>query len=359
MKWFRMEVASSDPSVAEIHIVDIIGDWVDDMINQFWGVDITLTAKAFIKQLAELPASVKTIRVHINSPGGDCFAALTIANALRDQQLSKGRTVETFVDGLAASAASIIMMAGSTVTVADNALVMIHNPWTIAMGAAKDMRKAADDLDKVRTAIVATYKWHSELSDEEIIALLDAETWMDADEAVANGFATAKTEGLKAAALIDRRATKTLAVPEKYRARVDGWLKPEASKPQPAPAVEVLKACTAAGCLEIAQGLVESGATLETVQAKVAETKAAKVATAQRADAITAVCAEAKQPELAAGYIAGGMTVEAVKGHLTTITAKLDKVEIDTGLRPESNTKSKPRIDPAAVYAAMNKGASA
>src|ERR1043165_2866934 len=153
--WWRMD-ASSDPAVAEIFVIDIIGDWVDQLINEFWGMKATLTAKAFLDQLSTLDAGVKTLRVHINSPGGDVFAAATIANALRDQQLTKGRTVETFVDGLAASAASVILMAGSKVTVADNALIMVHLPWTIAMGNAKDLGKVVNELDKVRNTIVAT-----------------------------------------------------------------------------------------------------------------------------------------------------------------------------------------------------------
>ncbi len=74
-QWYRSEV-TDDASVAEIHIIDVIGDWVDERINEYYGVTATVTAKAFIKQLAELPSSVTTIRVHINSPGGDVFAAI-------------------------------------------------------------------------------------------------------------------------------------------------------------------------------------------------------------------------------------------------------------------------------------------
>src|ERR1051325_2166278 len=196
-EWFKFQAAADDASVVDIHIIDFIGDWIDD----YWGFGVT--AKAFLDQLAKLSNDVKTVRVHINSPGGDVFAASNIANALREQQASKGRTVETIVDGIAASAASIILMAGSTIKVADNGVVMVHNPWTIAVGNAADMRKSADTLDTLRNTIVATYKWHSSLSDDELVALMDAETWMDADEAIAKGFATEKVEGLKAAATID------------------------------------------------------------------------------------------------------------------------------------------------------------
>jgi ATP-dependent protease ClpP protease subunit len=361
--WFRMEVSASDPTVAEIQIFDIIGDWIDEQINQIFGVELTVTAKSFLKQLAELPSAVATIRVHINSVGGDCFAAAAIANALRDQQLSKGRTVETVVDGIAASAASVILMAGRKVTMSDNGLIFLHDPWTGSVGNARQLRQAADGLDRVRDTIVSTYQWHSQLSKDEIVALMSAETWMDADEAIANGFATDKVEGLKAAALIDPKAVMKLGVvPEKYRDRLQAFVRPEPEpepKPVPAAAVDVLQACTAGGCLEIAESLVAANATLEVVKAKVAETQATKVAAQTRADAITRLCAHAKAPELAAGYIAGAMSVDAVKGHLTTITAKLDKVEIDTGLRPDAHVKTKARMSTTSIYEDMNKGASA
>src|SRR5690349_6468961 len=118
-KWFRFVNDASDPSTVDIHVIDFIGDWIDQALNEMFGEEISVTAKAFVDQLAALPEGVKAINVHINSPGGDVFAALNIANALRDQQATKNRTVTTYVDGLAASAASIIAMAGSKVVMAD------------------------------------------------------------------------------------------------------------------------------------------------------------------------------------------------------------------------------------------------
>lgn len=353
-QWFRSEV-NGDATVAEIHIIDVIGDWVDELINEYYGVTATVTAKAFVKQLAELPQSVTTIRVHINSPGGDVFAALNIANALREQQTSKSRTVETIVDGLAASAASIIMMAGSTITVADNGMVMIHNPWTGAVGSAADMRKAAETLDAIRNTIVATYKWHSALEAEAIVALMDAETWMDADEAIANGFATAKRDGLKAAASIDGRSLATLQIPERFRARVESLMKPEPARPAAAAALDVVRACTAAGAPEEIEGLLARGATQPDMEAHLASVKAAKAATAQRATDIRAVCTASHLASLADGYIAGAMTVDAVRAHLLTITALMDKTEIDTGLAANSaGPTSAAPIDRAAIYARLN-----
>lgn len=348
--WYRVQAQADDPSVVDIHIIDFIGDWIDDYYGCF-GV----TAKSFVDGLAKLSASVKTIRVHINSPGGDVFGAVNIANALRDQQVSKGRTVETIVDGLAASAASIVMMAGSTVRIADNAMVMVHNPWTIGMGNAADMRKLADDLDTVRNTILATYKWHSTLGDDELVALMDATTWMDADEAIANGFATEKVEGLKAAASLDRRAVATLTVPEKYRARLDALVRPESTAPPAASADEVLALCQNAGLdLTFARTITTSKATLDEARTRVAAEQETRTTAVAREKDIRALCATAKQSEFADGYVRSAMSLADVRAHLTTITAKLDRVEIDGGLNPDAKTAGARTINVAAIYDKYN-----
>lgn len=352
--WFRVDNSAVDATVAEIHIIDIIGDWVDELINEYYGMTATVTAKAFVKQLADLPESVKTIKVHINSPGGDVFAALNIANALRDQQTSKARTVETIVDGLAASAASIIMMAGSKVTIADNAMVMVHNPWSVAVGNAAEMRKAADTLDAVRNTLVATYQWHSALEASAIIALLDAETWMDADEAKANGFATDIAQGLKAAASIDAGAVAKMNVPAKFKARVDALLKPEDKKPTAASAIDIVRDCNAAGFPEEAEALLARDATSADVAAQLTGAKERRASAAARATEIRAVCKAANLDTLADGYVSGGMSADAVKAHLTTITARLDKVEIDAGLTPGNRAQGTRAIDRGAAYKNFN-----
>jgi ATP-dependent protease ClpP protease subunit len=358
-EWFRFHNTASDPTVAEIHIIDIIGDWVDEMINEYYGMTATVTAKAFVDQLAKLPDAVTTIKVHINSPGGDVFAATNIANALRDQQLSKGRTVDTVIDGLAASAASIIAMAGKTVTIADNGMLMIHDPWTGCVGNSAAMRKTADTLDAIRNTIVATYKWHSSLDDDAIVAMMDdAETWMGADEAIANGFATAKVDGLKAAASIDRHAVAVLKVPEKFKARVDALLKPAEpapAAPVAAAAADVLARVSAAGLdLAFATALVSAALPLDQVTARIETAKTEKAHASARTSEIRALCATASQGDLAETFIAGGLSVDGVRATLTNITAKLDRVNIDGGLNPETGT-AKVKIDPSAVYAARNK----
>lgn len=350
--WFRFENAASDPTVAEIHIIDIIGDWIDELINEYYGMKATVTAKAFVDELAKLPDAVTTIKVHINSPGGDVFAAVNIANALRDQQLSKNRSVETIIDGLAASAASIIAMAGRTVTMADNGLLMIHNAWTVAVGEAKDMRKAADTLDAIRNTIIATYKWHSQMDDAAIVALMDAETWMSATEARDNGFVTDVTEGLQAAATIDRRGVAALKVPDKFRARVDALLKPEPTPPAAADPKAVLQACNAAGCAELAEQLL--GLPMDQVTARIDAATAERTAKDARATEIRALCKAANQDSLAEAFIAGNMAIPELKTVLTSFTAQKDSIEIDNH-PPVDGGRAPAVIDVRAVYAERNK----
>ena len=347
--WYRIAAAADDPTVVDIHIIDFIGDWIDD----YWGFGVT--AKAFVDQISKLAETVRTIRVHINSPGGDIFAAVNIANVLRDQQVSKGRAVITIVDGLAASSASIVMMAGSPVRIADNAMVMVHNPWTIGIGNAAEMRKLADDLDQVRKTIVATYKWQSKLSDDELIALMDAQTWMDADEAIANGFATEKIEGLKAAASLDPRAVAKLTIPDKYRARVTALLKPPPEPPTTAAAEDVLRVCRDGECLDLAEGLIAAKATLEDARMRIATERQRRTEALARATQIRGLCLNAKLPELADGYIKGAMPLEAIRAQLTVLTAKLDRIEIDGSLPADQGARSPVRIDTAAIYAARNR----
>lgn len=341
--WYRIENAADNPAVVDIHIIDFIGGWTEDWWNRNFGYDLATTARQFVDDLSKLDAAVTTINVHINSPGGDVFGALNIANALREQA-SKGRTVHTIVDGLAASAASVVMMAGSTVRMADNALVMIHNPWTRAVGASADLRKVADELDKVRGTIVATYGWHSSLAADDLVALMDAETWMDADEALARGFATEKVSGLAAAASITRQAAQPLNVPEQFRARVDAWLAPadaptaeatgatDAPRPNAATAEEVLARCTD---VAVARELIAQQATVSEVEARVAADRDRAVAAEARATEIRAFCQVAKLGALADGYIRSQMSPADVQAHLTEITAQLDQPDIDGGLDPD------------------------
>ncbi len=133
----------------------------------------------------ELNAGNGDITVWINSPGGDCIAAAQIYNMLMEY---KGN-VTIKIDGIAASAASVIAMAGTRVLVSPVSMMMIHNPMTVAMGNAEEMQKTIAMLDEVKESIVNAYEIKTGMSRAKISRLMDAETWMDANSAVEMGFA--------------------------------------------------------------------------------------------------------------------------------------------------------------------------
>lgn len=195
-------------------------------------------SKDFLADLGKLDG--QHIHLRINSPGGSVIEGTAIYNALRRHQ--GGLTVH--IDALAASMASVIAMAGAPVYMADNALMMIHNPWTVSAGDSDQLRREADLLDKLKSTLVNAYKRKSGMEEEEIAQMMDKETWLDAVEAVALGFADAIEEGVAAAAT---------ATPEQLRARFDTFAKgmtaetpaPEAPEVQ-APAIETDSAPAAA-----------------------------------------------------------------------------------------------------------------
>lgn len=158
-------------SEATVYLYDEIG---------FWGV----TAAEFVQQLAAL--DVDTIHLRLNSPGGDVFDGITMYNAL----LQHPAQIMVHVDGLAASIASVIALAGDEVIMAENAFLMIHQAWTIALGNADELRTTAGLLDKIDAMITATYVKQSSAPRDQVVAWMADETWFDAQEAVDAGFAT-------------------------------------------------------------------------------------------------------------------------------------------------------------------------
>ena len=175
-KWKNQMVKNQEEETLErtLFLNGTIADesWFDD--------DIT---PALFKD--ELNAGTGDITVWINSPGGDCIAAAQIYNMLIDY---KGN-VTVKIDGLAASAASVIAMAGTTVLISPVGMLMIHNPATVAMGDHAEMQKAIEMLDEVKESIINAYELKTGLSRLKISRMMDAETWMDANKAVELGFA--------------------------------------------------------------------------------------------------------------------------------------------------------------------------
>jgi ATP-dependent protease ClpP protease subunit len=178
-------------------------------IGESWWNENAVTANRIAAELKEAPRH-HNIVVRINSFGGDAFEGVAIYNLL----VNDGRKIVTKVDGAAISAASIIAMAGTERLIAENAMVMIHDPWTIAMGNAEDFRSQAESLDLIADALCKTYERRSAKSFDECRELMRAETWMGAEDAVRDGFCTgvmvADDEADSAMASISRIAASLL-----------------------------------------------------------------------------------------------------------------------------------------------------
>lgn len=184
-KYFSLE---TNGQTASINIYGDICSWAWEELGETNAVILS-------KQLESL-GDVNQIDVYINSYGGEVAEGLAIYNALRRHKAK----VRTVCDGFACSIASVIFMAGDERVMNESSLLMIHNAWTWAAGNAEELRKQADDLEKITQASVEAYKAHSELSEEEIKALMDAETWILPAEALNYGFATKIDKTEKAAA---------------------------------------------------------------------------------------------------------------------------------------------------------------
>jgi ATP-dependent protease ClpP protease subunit len=157
-----------------------------------------VSAKGFLAELGAVSDDAR-IDLRLNSPGGSVFDAVAIYNALKRH----AGDITVWIDGIAASAASYIAMAGDTVVMPENAFLMIHDPSGLVMGTADDMRSMAEALDKVKNSLVQGYAARSSKPSYEIATLMAAETWLDASDALDLGFADRIAEPVKLAATFD------------------------------------------------------------------------------------------------------------------------------------------------------------
>ncbi len=168
---------TSADGVLELNMLDIIGeDW-------WTGGGITANR---VKQQLDANKDAKTIRVLMNSPGGDAFEGLAIQSLLN----RTGARIEFEIIGLAASAATVIAMAGDSIAIHEGAMFMVHEAWTFGVGNKRDLRTTADFLEKVDGSILDVYKRRTGRDTAELSALVEATTWMTAHEAVEAKFAT-------------------------------------------------------------------------------------------------------------------------------------------------------------------------
>lgn len=175
-----LKAAGEAEDSATIYLYDAI---VDSDEDAYWYGGVS--AESVVKALHQLKA--QTVHLHVNSPGGSVFGGRAIEQAIRTY---KGEVI-AHVDGLAASAASFLIMAAKQVRMAPGSFLMIHNSWTFALGNAADLRKTADLLDQIDGSLVQTYATRTGLGDDDIAAMMAAETWIGADDAVKQKFADA------------------------------------------------------------------------------------------------------------------------------------------------------------------------
>ena len=174
-----------------LHIYGVIGSRWDEL------------DAASVKNRLAFEDEDSDLDIYINSPGGDVFAGIAIMSMVKRH---KGK-VTAHIDGLAASAATVVMLGADEIRMPANAMLMVHNPWMVVAGDYQEMAKASEDLEKIRDAMLAAYRAKTGKSDEELKALLDDETWMTAEEALEHGFIDAIDDEVVEAVLAQRLGT--------------------------------------------------------------------------------------------------------------------------------------------------------
>ena len=175
-KYYALETSGKE---ADIYIFGDITSWE-------W-FDSDVSSYTLSKEIQELGDDIETINVHINSYGGEVAEGLAIYNMLRNHKAK----IRTYCDGFACSIASVIFMAGDERIMSNSSLLMVHNAWMYTAGNADQLRKDADDLDKINQASINAYMQHINITEDELKKLLDEETWILPSEALEMGFATA------------------------------------------------------------------------------------------------------------------------------------------------------------------------
>ena len=176
---FRLEARQDSPFEADLMIYDDIGEYEDWISGKLKGYG----PKKLTEDLAQCTASV--INVHINSMGGNIFDGISVLNILK----GCGKEISVYIEGVAASAASMIAMAGKSVKMYQTSQMMVHNCWTYAIGNSKELRKTADDMDKIMEGAKLSYlsKAGGKLTAEKLDELLEAESYLTAAECLELG----------------------------------------------------------------------------------------------------------------------------------------------------------------------------
>lgn len=310
---------------------------IDDEIG-FWGTQ----AKDFRAALESVASD--NLEVEINSPGGDVFAGLGMYNMLRSFA-ANGKTVTTRVTGVAASIASIVMLAGDKREMPKNTFAMVHGPSTFAFGTAEELRDAADVTDKIGSSLKRVYVDRMGVSEDDATAMMAKDTWLTADECLANGFATDLIASVQATAKFNMdRADLPAHVQAVFQAKTQTHAPtPAVPKPEPAPVGPVAEQIIARAK---AAGLEAHGTVLALACSTVAEADLRITAARE----IVALCSIAKRPDDASRYVRANTSVADVRAALIQAQAEAD-VHTDTTKRNESAaTGASSGVDPKAIW---------
>jgi len=344
--WYALQASGeATERVIEVFVYGEIGTW-------------GITANQFVQDLRAMDDGVSPVIAAFNSIGGDLFDGLAMHNALsRLGERCTGR-----IDALAASAASVAVCGAHRVVIAANAMLMIHNPYTYAGGDAEDFRRVADVLDQTLEAIIAAYKAKApDIDDAELRRMVNAETWLTANEALALGLADEVGDGIKVKACLGQGAVlqRYQHAPAELVAQLDESPEPDPElKPVEPPlvppvvdsaklALMITQRCTAAGISNLIEPLLNS------TQLESEEIVLAGLA---RAKAVNDLCVAARLPEFSAEYVAAGLDAAAVRARLfDKIVTSGKGFEIDNSLPLADDPAPKvlaKQPDPNSIWAA-------
>ena len=360
--WYRISAAAegqgdtqADATPIEIYIYGEIGGW-------------GITANEFILDLKAIDDGVSPVVVAFNTIGGDLFDGLAIHNALN----RLGERCTARVDALAASAGSVAACGAHRLVMASNAMLMVHNPWTWTSGDAEDLRRVADVLDQTFEAIIAAYKAKAPgIDDAELRRMVNDETWLTAQEALALGLADEVGNGVEVKACLGQGAAM-----QRYRQTPKALLDQLAAQPEAAGGTAATPpdlpapdpGDSTALALIIAQDCAKAGIS-NLVESLIASTKLADKATVQaaltRAKGVRDLCVAARLPELTTEFVRAGLEPDAVRARLFEKLVSSGKgFEIDNSLPPADDESEKVKAqlpNPSSIWAARrqaaNKGA--
>ena len=354
--WYSIQAAGEEGGKPiEVYIYGEIG---------FWGV----TSGDFIRDLKEIDDGVSDVLVHFDTIGGDLFDGIAIHNALR----ALGERCTGQIDGACFSAGSVAVCGAHKVRMADNAMFMIHNPWTYMAGDSNELRQMADMMDKAFEGIVASYQHRAlNIDDAELRRMINDTTWLTASEAMTHGFVDevfGEVAPLVNNAALGKILNRYRNVPEAALRLVGEVEQPPEPEPEPAPGPEPDPVPNTPEAVELAAKLVAdcaeaglSNCVSYLIKASALASTDAVQSHFNRAKDVRAACLVAKAPDEAQALIEAGLTGEQAKAKLfEKLAAKSGQVEIsnlppvDDG--PQAGAHQPPT--PSEVYAQRRKNTS-